>query len=158
MTSVKGMRMASRTALWAGTRRMHGLESGKLERFLVHDSNEIRVCISRRRPANLCKTCDIGQILDLHCDVGRYQERRGTQSSLTCGVLGDLNTVVFKNPQFGTSAVKTDVNQSDIGSKTLGLQRFCRMRVMLGLSNEFGDTWSPGIGVTHHWLKWTHVE
>ena len=32
-------------------------------------------CISCRRPAHPCKTCDIGQILGTHCEVGGCQDR-----------------------------------------------------------------------------------
>ena len=42
------------------------------------------------------------------------------------------------------SAVKTDVNPSDIGTKALGLERFYRMRSMLGMGTELVETSSPG--------------
>ena len=42
------------------------------------------------------------------------------------------------------SAVKADVNPSDIGPKTVGREGFNRMRAMLGLGNELADTCSPG--------------
>ena len=46
------------------------------------------------------------------------------------------------------SAVKTDVNPSDIGTKTMGRDRFCRTRAVLGLDNDLADTFSPEAGMT----------
>ena len=42
------------------------------------------------------------------------------------------------------SSVKTDVNPSDIGTKALGLERFHRLRSMLGVGTELIETSSPG--------------
>ena len=42
------------------------------------------------------------------------------------------------------SAIKTDVNPSDIGTKALGRERFYRMRSMLGMGTELAETNSPG--------------
>ena len=42
------------------------------------------------------------------------------------------------------SAIKTDVNPSDIGTNALGRERFYRMRSMLGVGNELAETSSPG--------------
>ena len=42
------------------------------------------------------------------------------------------------------SAVKTDVNPSDIGTKALGRERFYRLRSMLGMGTELVETSSPG--------------
>ena len=42
-----------------------------------------------------------------------------------------------------TSAIKTDVKPSDIGTRTLGRERFTRLR-MLGLGSDLADTRSPG--------------
>ena len=42
------------------------------------------------------------------------------------------------------SAVKTDVNPSDVGTKALGRDRLCRMRAVLGLDNDFAETCSLG--------------
>ena len=42
------------------------------------------------------------------------------------------------------SAVKTDVNPSDIGGKALGRERCCRMRATFGLGSELPDTCSLG--------------
>ena len=42
------------------------------------------------------------------------------------------------------SAVKTDVNPSDIGKKALGRERFYRLRSMLSLGTELVETSSPG--------------
>ena len=42
------------------------------------------------------------------------------------------------------SAVKTDVNPSDVVTKALERERFCMMRAMLGLGNELAETCSPG--------------
>ena len=42
------------------------------------------------------------------------------------------------------SAVRTDVNPSDIGTKALGRERFYRMRSMLGMGTELIETSSPG--------------
>ena len=44
------------------------------------------------------------------------------------------------------SAIKTDVNPSDIGTKALGRERFYRMRSMLGMGTELAETSSPGSG------------
>ena len=43
-----------------------------------------------------------------------------------------------------TSAVKTIMYPSDVGTQPLGRERFCRMRAMLRLGNAFEDTCSPG--------------
>ena len=40
------------------------------------------------------------------------------------------------------SAVQTDVNPRDVGTEALGCQRFCRIRAVLGLSNEKTETCS----------------
>ena len=42
------------------------------------------------------------------------------------------------------SAVKTDVKQSEIGTKALGRERFCKMRATLELGNELAVTCSLG--------------
>ena len=42
------------------------------------------------------------------------------------------------------SAIKTDVNPSDIGTKALGRERFYRMRSMLGMGTQLAETSSPG--------------
>ena len=42
------------------------------------------------------------------------------------------------------SAVKTDVNPSDVGTKSLGRKRFCTMRATLALGNELAETCSLG--------------
>ena len=42
------------------------------------------------------------------------------------------------------SAIKTDVNPSDIGTKALGRERFYRMRSMFGMGTELIETSSPG--------------
>ena len=42
------------------------------------------------------------------------------------------------------SAVKTDVNPSDIGTEALGCERFYRLRSMLGMGTELVETSSPG--------------
>ena len=42
------------------------------------------------------------------------------------------------------SSVKTDVNPSDIGTKTLERERFYRLRPMLGIGTELSETSSPG--------------
>ena len=49
------------------------------------------------------------------------------------------------------SAIKTDVNPSDIGTKALGRERFYRMRSMLGMGTELVETsslrkWYSGDG------------
>ena len=41
------------------------------------------------------------------------------------------------------SAVKTAVNPSDIGTKTLGRERFHRLRSMLGMGTELIEKSSP---------------
>ena len=41
------------------------------------------------------------------------------------------------------SAIKTDVNPSDIGTKALGRERFYRMRSMLGMGTQQAETSSP---------------
>ena len=41
-------------------------------------------------------------------------------------------------------AAKSDVNQSDIGTKALGRERFYRMRSMLGMGTELVETCLPG--------------
>ena len=38
------------------------------------------------------------------------------------------------------SAVRVDVNPSDVGTKALGRKRFGMMRAMLGLGNERAET------------------
>ena len=38
------------------------------------------------------------------------------------------------------SAVRVDVNPSDVGTKALGRERFGMMRAMLGLGNERAET------------------
>ena len=55
------------------------------------------------------------------------------------------------------SAVKTDVNPSDIGTKTLGRQRFCTMRATLGLGCAMSLLTLVHLetGTMYHWLKWT---
>ena len=42
------------------------------------------------------------------------------------------------------SSVKTDVNPSDIGTKALGRERFCRLRSMLGMGTQLSELSSPG--------------
>ena len=42
------------------------------------------------------------------------------------------------------SAIKTDVNPSDIGTKALGRERFYRMKPMLGMGTELAETNSLG--------------
>ena len=42
------------------------------------------------------------------------------------------------------SAIKTDVNPSDIGTKGLARERFYRRRSMLGMGTELIETSSPG--------------
>ena len=42
------------------------------------------------------------------------------------------------------SAVQTDVNPSDIGTKAMGRERFYRMRSMLGMGTELVETRLPG--------------
>ena len=42
------------------------------------------------------------------------------------------------------SAVKTDVNPSDIGTRALGRERFYRMRSMFGMGSELIESSSPG--------------
>ena len=42
------------------------------------------------------------------------------------------------------SAVKTDVNPGDIGTKALGRERFYRLRSILGMGTELVETSSPG--------------
>ena len=42
------------------------------------------------------------------------------------------------------SSAKTDVNQSDIGTKALGTERFYRLRSMLGVGTELSETSCPG--------------
>ena len=42
------------------------------------------------------------------------------------------------------SSVKTDVDQSDIGTKALGRERFYRLRSTLGMGTELSETSSPG--------------
>ena len=47
--------------------------------------------------------------------------------------------------RFGISeSVKTDVNPSDIGTKSLGRERFRKLRSMLGMGTELSETSSPG--------------
>ena len=43
-----------------------------------------------------------------------------------------------------TSAIKTDVNPSDIGTKALELERFSRLRALPGLDDDLAETCSPG--------------
>ena len=38
------------------------------------------------------------------------------------------------------SAVKTDMNPRNVGTKALGRERFCRMRAVLGLGNVLAET------------------
>ena len=47
------------------------------------------------------------------------------------------------------SAVKTDVNPSDIGTKALGRERFCRLRSMLCMGTELVETSPPGKWYVH---------
>ena len=42
------------------------------------------------------------------------------------------------------SAVKNDVNPSDVGTKALGRERFYRLRSMFGMGTELVETSSPG--------------
>ena len=42
------------------------------------------------------------------------------------------------------SSVKTDVNLSDIGTKTLGRDKFHRLRSMLSMGTGLSDMSSPG--------------
>ena len=57
------------------------------------------------------------------------------------------------------SAIKTDVNPSDIGMKALGRERFYRMRSMLGMGTELAETSSPGkwykgaSDSVSHWIR-----
>ena len=56
------------------------------------------------------------------------------------------------------SAIKTDVNPSDIGTKALGRERFYRRRSMLGMGAELAETSSPDksySGDDTSMLKWT---
>ena len=54
-----------------------------------------------------------------------------------------IQDVVFRKP-LTMSAIKTDVNPSDIGTKALGRERFYRLRSMLGMGTELIETSSPG--------------
>ena len=50
------------------------------------------------------------------------------------------------------TAVKTDVNPSDIGTKALGRERFHRLRSMLGMGTELSETsftWQIGTVATN---------
>ena len=42
------------------------------------------------------------------------------------------------------SSVKTDMNPSDIGTKTLGRERFHRLGSLLGMGKQLSETSSPG--------------
>ena len=64
----------------------------------MHEPNETRVVSHVDDPFTCAKTCDFRQILEKHCEVGGYQERKGSQSTHICGVLRGLNAVLFKNP------------------------------------------------------------
>ena len=50
-----------------------------------------------------------------------------------------IQDFVFRKLQT-MSAVKSDVNPSDVGANALGCERICRMRAMLGLGNELAET------------------
>ena len=70
--TMNGIRTASRDffCLPGGcTHGMHGfLRVKNWDDVFLHESNE-------RRPAYLCKTCHVVQILNTHGEVGSYQER-----------------------------------------------------------------------------------
>ena len=53
---------------------------------------------------------------------------------------------ILIHSRFGISetAVKTDVNPRDIGTKALGRERFHRLRSMLGMGTELIETSSHG--------------
>ena len=54
-----------------------------------------------------------------------------------------IQALVFRK-LLTTSAIKTGVNPSDIGTKALGCERFSRSSAMLGVGNDLAETRSPG--------------
>ena len=97
--NVNGMRTASRdiTGFLAGVlTKWMGFTYGQL--LFVHESNETRAVAYVDAPLTCAKHVTLGTFWISHCEVGAYQQRRGTQSSRTCGRASGLSTAVFKNP------------------------------------------------------------
>ena len=107
-----GMRTASRdfTEFLADVlTECMGFTRRKLKRCLFeHESIQTRVVSHVDDPLTCAKLVTLDRILDTHCKVGCYQERRGTQFSHTCGVLGvRIEYCSVQGSQRGGFAVRT---------------------------------------------------